>query len=438
MTKLRTALCAALLALAPPCGALAAHVNVVRIDGSINPASADYLMHAIETSEKDGAVAVLIELDTPGGLVSSTQDIVQSMLNARVPTIVYVSPRGAWASSAGTFITLAAHVAAMAPGTSIGAASPIGIGGGGERGEEDERRDVGMEKAEKLITAFLEAIARERKRNVEWARKAVREAEAITSDEALKLKVIDLIAGDRSELFRKLEGRELEIEGETRTLALADVEQREIEMTWATRLFDFLASPEIATLLIMAGLLGIYVEINTPGLGVPGLLGVVCLVLAGISFQYLPFSWVGLMVFALGVGLVIAELFFTSFGLLLFSGVVCMLIGGSMLFDVPEASDLTLPFWTVLVPVVGAFGGFAAIAVFAVGRTLRTRQTAGVGELIGLRGRATSALTPDGKVFVRGEYWNASADETIASGESVEVTAVEGLHLRVRRAGPEH
>lgn len=433
------ALRVALLVLALPGAALAGHVNLVRIDGSINPASSNHLQQAITASESDGAVAVLIELDTPGGLLSATKDIVQAMLNARVPVIVYVAPHGAWAASAGAFITLAAHVAAMAPGTSIGAASPISAtGGGGGRDEDKQRTDVAAEKAEKFTTAFIESIARERKRNVEWARKAVREAEAITADEALELGVIDLLAASREDLFAKLEGRKIDVEGETRTLALEGVEVREIEMTLVTRFFDFLASPDIAVLLLLAGLLGIYIEVNTPGLGVPGFLGVVCLVLAGLAFQILPFSWVGLLILLLGVSLMVAEIFVGSLGLLFVGGVVCLLVGGSLLFDVPELSDLSVSFWSVLVPVVAGFAAFAALVVYAVGRTMMSRQTAGIGELIGLEGRAASALSPQGKVFVRGEYWNASADEAIASGEAVEVTAVEGLRLRVRRAGPGH
>lgn len=412
-------------------------MNVVRIDGSINPASSDYLQQAIAQSETDGAAALLVELDTPGGLLAATKDIVQAMLNARVPIVVFVAPRGAWAASAGAFITMAAHVAAMAPGTSIGAASPVSATGeGGERDEENKRRDVAAEKAEKFTAAFIESIARERKRNVEWAEKAVREAEAITAEEALELHVIDLMAQDREDLFVKLEGRKVDVEGETRTLTLADAEVREIPMTWMTRLFDFLASPDIAVLLLMAGLLGIYIEINTPGLGVPGLLGALCLVMAGFAFQILPFSWVGLIVLLLGIGLMVAEILVGSFGVLFAAGVVCLLIGGSMLFDVPELSDLTVSFWSVLVPVVVGFAAFAALVVFAVSRTMLTKQTAGVSELIGLRGKVATALAPEGKVFVRGEYWNASADEEIAKGESVEITAVEGLRLRVRRADP--
>ena len=303
--------------------AAAVHVNVVTIDGSINPASADHLIRAIELSEGDGAVAVLVELDTPGGLLAATKDIVQAMLNAQVPVIVYVSPAGAWAASAGAFITLAGHVAAMAPGTSIGAASPVSAGGGGgARDEEGERQDVGAEKAEKFTTAFIESIAEQRKRNVEWAARAVREAEAVTAEKALELDVIDLVAADRESLFAQLDGREVEVAGgQKRLLGLAGAEPRRMEMTPLQKLFNWLADPNVAFLLVMAGLAGLYIEFNQPGLIVPGVAGAVCLLLAGIAFQILPFSWVGLLVVFLGVSLIAAELFITSYGLLFAAGV---------------------------------------------------------------------------------------------------------------------
>jgi len=436
--RLRAALAAAGLLVLLPGAALAAHVAVVKIDGSINPASSDYLQQAIADAEVSGAVAVLVELDTPGGLLAATKDIVQAMLNARVPVIVYVSPRGAWAASAGAFITLAGHVAAMAPGTSIGAASPVSVtGGGGERGEDDERRDVSMEKAEKFTTAFIESIAKHRNRNVEWASRAVREAEAITQDEALEINVIDVVASDRADLFAQLEGWEVEVDGEPMVLHLQGVEIREVEMRPLTRLFNFLASPDVAVLLAMAGLLGLYIEFNQPGMLVPGIVGAVCLILAAIAFQILPFSWVGLMVIALGVGLMVAEILVTSYGLLFAAGLACLLLGGSMLFEMPELSDLSVSFWSVLVPIVVAFGLFGGLVVYAVGRSFLRAQTAGVDELIGLVGRAASDFAPDGKVFVRGEYWDASAEDAIASGQSVRITAVEGLRLRVRRAETE-
>ena len=434
--RLAAQLAAVLLCVLPQ-AASASHVNVVTIDGSINPASSDHLQQVIARSEADGAAAVLVELDTPGGLLASTKDIVQAILNARVPVIVFVSPRGAWAASAGAFVTMAGHIAAMAPGTSIGAASPIDSAGGGSRDEEGKRKDVALEKVEKFSTAFIEAIAKQRKRNVEWAAKAVREAAAITQDEALRLGVIDVVASDADELLRAVEGREVEVAGKKVALKLAGAEQRRIAMPPMTRLFNVLADPNFAFLLVMAGMLGLYIELNHPGVILPGVVGIVCLVLAGIAFQILPFSWVGLLVLLLGLGFVTAELFVTTHGVLLVVGLLCMLVGGSMIFDVPEVSDLSVSFWPVLVPVVAGFGIFATVVIFAVGRTLLLRQTAGVDELIGAVGKAVSDLDPAGKVFIRGEHWNAVGIETIPRGARVEVTAVEGLQLRVRRApGP--
>jgi membrane-bound serine protease (ClpP class) len=415
--------------------AWAGHINVITIDGSINPASSDYLQGAIRQSESDGAEALLIELDTPGGLLSSTKDIIQAMLNAEVPVIVFVSPKGAWAASAGTFITLAGHIAAMAPGTSIGAASPISAsGGGGTREEDDERSDVSMEKAEKMTMAFMESIANERNRNVEWALSAVREAEAIAQDEALKLGVIDLVASDRADLLKQINGMEIEVGDEVAILDLDGVEVRAIEMTGMTKFFNFLASPDIAMLLVMAGMLGLYIEFQQPGMLVPGILGAFCLVLAGFAFQILPFSWIGLLVMLVGMALLVLEIFVTSFGVLFTLGIICVLVGGTMIFDMPEVSDLTVSFWSVLVPLVTGFAIVGAVVVLLVTRSLFRSQTAGVDELLGLIGETRTALTPEGKVFIRGEYWSATADQEIASGESVEVTAVEGMSLRVRRA----
>jgi len=425
----------ALLLVLAPLAASAKHVNVVTIDGSINPASADFIMKSIAQSERERAAAVLIELDTPGGLLAATKDIVQAMLNADVPVIVFVSPQGAWAASAGAFVTLAGHVAAMAPGTGIGAASPVSAGGGGgARDEEGERQDVGAEKAEKFTTAFIESIAKERDRNVEWAAKAVREAEAITPEEALELGVIDLVAGDVEELLEKLEGREVKVGREVRVLELADAELRQMEMAPLTRLFNFLASPDVAVVLVMLGLLGLYIEFNQPGMIVPGAAGLACLVLAGFAFQILPFSWVGLLVLLLGMALIVTELFVTSYGLLFAAGLACLLIGGSTVFDLPETSDLRVSFWSVLVPVVVAFGLFAALVIVAVGRTFTLRQTAGVDEMVGLHGRTVTELAPAGRVFLRGEYWSAVGEGgEIARDEPVEVVAVDGMRLRVKR-----
>jgi len=427
----------------PPSPPPAGFINVATIAGSINPASADYLQRVIAKSADEGAVAVLIELDTPGGLLSSTKDIIQAILNARVPVIVYVSPQGAWAGSAGTFITLAAHVAAMAPGTSIGAAHPVEIGGTpaspkkSEEKEETKGRDFAAEKAENFSAAFIESIARERKRNVDWAVKAVRQSVAIPADEALKLGVIDLVAPDRATLLTKLEGRELTVAGSPRKLALAGAEIRTVEMTPLTHLFDVLANPDIAMLLILAGMLGLYVEFTTPGVIVPGVAGGICLVLGFISLEILPFSWAGLLLLFGGIALVVAELFLATFGILFLLGVACFLLGGSLLFDLPEQSDLKVSFWSVLVPAVAAVSIFGGVVVYAVGRTLRRPPMAGVHELVGQIGHAATALSPEGTVFVRGEHWKARAEAPMTEGARIEVVSVDGMRLRVRSAPPD-
>ena len=420
------------------------HINVASVSGSINPASADYLIESIATSERDGAAALLIELDTPGGLVASTRDILQAMLNADVPIIVYVTPRGAWAISAGTFITVAANVAAMSPGTSIGAAHPVSASGGTERQPTDEEEganpagsvDVGMEKAENALAAMMESIAQVRNRNVEWVVQAVRESVAVSETKALELGVIDLIADNRAELLKNIEGRVVRINGEERTLAVAGLPAKNLEMTLAQVIFNFLADPNVAILLFMAGGLGLYAEFNSPGLIVPGVLGVVCMVLAGIAFQILPFDWVGLILILAGLGLFVAEMFFPTFGVLFALGVVCMLLGGTMIFDQPDFSDLTVSFWGVLVPAVAAMAVFGGLIVFAVGRAMMVGQIMGVDELVGLVGKTVSKLEPEGKVFVRGEYWNAAVteEEEIEEGAAVEVASIEGLHMTVRRA----
>ncbi len=417
-------------------GAGASTLVVARVDGSINPASADYLIAAIERAEQEQAAAILIELDTPGGLVASTQDIIQKMLNASVPVIVYVTPRGAWAASAGTFITLASSVAAMSPGSSIGAAHPVSAvgGSGGEQQGEDAPRDYAAEKAENFLAAYVESIAKQKKRNVEWAVEAVRNSVAVTADEALELGVIDLIADNRAELLREIEGRTVDVAGKEWTLELADATAVDSEMTLVQSIFNFLADPNVAVILFAVGVIGLYMEFQSPGLIVPGAVGIFALILTGFAFQILPFSWIGLMLVIIGVGLLVAEVFVTSFGLLFAAGITCFLIGGTMVFERPELSDLTVSFWQVLVPIAAAMSLIGAVIAYSLGRTMLTRQIAGMDEMIGLVGRSESPIDRKGKVFVRGEYWNVVADERIEAGVPVEVLAVEGLTLRVRPA----
>jgi len=423
-------------------GASSGEIFVVSIDGSINPASSDYLIAAIEQAEDAGAAAVLIELNTPGGLVSATQDIIQKMLNASVPTIVYVTPRGATATSAGTFITLAANVAAMMPGTSIGAAHPVSMfGGQGQEGQEEQDGQSGQgvvdQKIENFLAAYVESIAKQRNRNVEWAIEAVRNSVAVTAERALELNVIDLVAPSRAALVEAIDGTVVQIGEKEHTLELGSVSYRPVEMTLVQSIFDFLSDPNVATILFAIGALGLYMEFQSPGLIVPGVTGVVAMILFGFALQILPFSWIGILLVLVGVGLLIAELFITSFGLLFAAGITCFLLGGTMIFDRPELSDLTVSFWEVLVPIAGAMTVLGGLIVYSLGRTFMTRQTAGVDEMVGMVGRSETAIDPSGatgKVFVRGEYWNSVADESIAAGESVEILEIQGLTLKVRRA----
>jgi len=242
------------------------------------------------------------------------------------------------------------------------------------------------------------------------------------------------VATDRADLLKQVHGMEIEVGGERVVLDLEDVEVRTIQMTGMTKFFNFLASPDIAVLLVMAGMLGLYIEFQQPGMLVPGILGAFCLVLAGFAFQILPFSWIGLLVMVVGMALLVLEIFVTSFGVLFTLGVICLLVGGTMIFDVPEMGDFSLPFWSFLVPVVAGFAAVMGIVVLIVTRSIFGAQTAGVDELLGMLGEARTPLNPNGKVFIRGEYWSATADQEISSGERVEVTAVEGMTLRVRRA----
>lgn len=443
----RLALWLALLCWLTSSVAYAGDLYVVSIDGSINPASADYLIGAIELAERKNAAAVLIELDTPGGLVSATQDIIQSMLNASVPTIVYVTPRGATATSAGTFITLAANVAVMMPGTSIGAAHPVSLFGGGsspsptsspadssEGAKESSAQDAVAQKIENFLAAYVESIAKQRNRNVEWAGEAVRNSVAVTAEEALELNVIDLIASSRSDLIAAIEGRVVMLGDEEHTLAFENAATVLVEMTLVQAIFNFLSDPNVATILFAIGALGLYMEFQSPGLILPGVTGVVAMILFGFALQILPFSWIGVLLVLVGVGLLIAELFVTSLGLLFVAGVTCFLIGGTMVFDRPELSDLTVSFWEVLVPIAAAMSVLGAFIVYSLTRTFSSKQTAGVEQMIGLIGRCETTLDPVGKVFVRGEYWNSVADERVDAGSPVEVLGVEGLTLRVRRA----
>ena len=312
--------------------AAAPHVDLIAIDGSINPAVDDFLRESIARAKNNGARALVVQLDTPGGLLTSTRTIVKEMLGAQVPVMVWVGPSGAGAGSAGVFITLAAHVAAMAPGTNIGAAHPVAGGG-------QEVKGVMGEKIENFTASFSESIAQKRGRNAEWAIEAVRKSVAITESDALKKNVIDIVAKDIDDLLKQADGRKVDLDGKIVVLALKDAKVIRHEMSLKQKVLNTLADPNIAYLLMMAGLLGLYMEFSHPGVIFPGVVGAICLLLALASFQLLPLNYTGLALIALGVALLVAEMFVPSFGILGIGGIIALAIGSLLLFDT-ESSDL--------------------------------------------------------------------------------------------------
>jgi membrane-bound serine protease (ClpP class) len=435
--------------LTAPVGA-AGPVYVLTIDGGINPAVGDYLYKGITQAEREGAQAVVIELDTPGGLLSSTKDIVSLILNAKVPVIVFVSPKGAWAGSAGMFITLAGHVAAMAPGTSIGAAHPVSFLPGqppetpqskekSEDGDEKEApsspQDVMGQKVENFTAAFAESIAEHRERNVDWAIQAVRESVAVTQVEALENNVIDLVAEDLDDLMEQINGRVVKMGKDEVTLETDGATRVRIEMGVVNRVFDVISDPQVALLLILAGLLGLYVEFTQPGMIFPGVAGAVSLILAALALQIIPFNSLGLILILVGVALLIAEIFVTSFGILFAGGLACFAAGGYIMFDVPDQSDLVVPIQVIAGAVIG-IGIFGGVVVFGLTRSLFRPQVTGAEGLVGQTAVVETKIgaSGEGRIFLHGDLWTAQADEPIPKGEKVRITDVSDLKVRVTRA----
>ncbi len=402
-------------------------VQLIVVDAGINPAIADFIHESIFAAEREGAQALIVELDTPGGLLDSAKSIVKDLLGAPLPVIVYVAPSGAGAASAGVFVTMAGNIAAMAPGTNIGAAHPVS-GQGGDLGSDMR------EKVENFAASLSKTIAQERGRNVEWAEKAVRESVSITEQEALKLGVIDIVAVNRSDLLQQASGREVSIKGSKMQLDLAGADIIVRDMRVKQKFLNILANPNVAYLLMMAGLLGLYVEFTHPGVFFPGVAGAICLLLGMTALQVLPINYSGLALIGLGLGLLIAELFLPSFGILGVGGIVAFVLGSLLLFDTPESNLTVDP--NIVYAAAATFGGFTLLVSYLVFRSQRRKPSLGREGLVGQIGEVRHQITPgamDGKVFVHGEYWNAVADESIALGERAEVVSVDGMRVTVRR-----
>jgi membrane-bound serine protease (ClpP class) len=406
-------------------GAPPSWVCVLKINGSINPAVAAFIEDGIGYASARHAGALVIELDTPGGLLGSAQRIVKALLNAPLPTIVYVTPSGASAASAGTFITEAAAIAAMAPGTTIGAAHPVGEGG-------SEIKGVVGKKIENFTASFAGSIARERGRNQQWVEQAVRESVAISEAEALKRHVIDLVAPDLPNLLVQASGRQVQVGGRAVTLHLAGAAIRRLRMTTGQALLNVLADPNIVYLLMLAGIVGIYFEFSHPGFYLPGVAGAICLLLALGSFEILPINLTGFLLLVLGIGMLMAEVFVTSYGVLGIGGVIAFVIGSLYLVD---SSQTNIEVNRGMI--AGAAIAMSAIILglgWIVMRERHRQPTTGSEGMVGEIGEVREAIAPGapGRVFVHGEHWRAASDQVLPVGARARVIAVRGLEIDVR------
>ena len=398
-------------------------VRLVSINDPITPVTAGFLHRIIDESSRNGDRLLLVEMDTPGGLDSAMREIVKDIFASTVPVVVYVAPSGARAASAGAIISLAADVCAMAPGTNIGAAHPVSLGG---------QTDKTMEaKVLNDAEAYAEGIARKRGRNEQLARQMVRDSISLSAEKALSGGVIDLIAADRSDLLRKLEGRRIGRDGHEIELRLAGVRLIPAEMGTRERILNTISNPNVAYMLMMLGILGLFFELSNPGVILPGVIGGISLLLAFFALQTLPVNYAGVLLILLALVLFIAEIKIVSHGMLTVGGVIAMVLGSLLLFPSPEPF-LRISWSVLLVTVLATVGFFAIIVAKAVQAHHRSPVTGAEG-LIGERGRADSIIAPEGRVFVRGEYWYARSDEPIAAGDPVMVESVEGMLLKVRK-----
>ena len=403
-------------------------IRVTLSDDIINPVVARYIARGIDRATDSKAQCLLLQMDTPGGLMSSTKEITSRIMNARVPVVVYVAPRGAGAVSAGVFITMASHVAAMMPGTHIGAAHPVPGGGGGDEGQQFSK--VMSQKWENYAASYVRGMAEERHRNVKWVEQAVRKSVSATADEALKLNVVDLIAKDTSDLPAKIDGRKVKLAASEVTLATKGAKIQDVPLTWQEQLLSRLAHPNIAYVLWLLALYGLIHELTNPGAIWPGVIGGVCLILALFAFSALPINWAGAALIVLGVGLMLADIKVPSHGALTVGGVMAFLLGSLMLVqaDIP-ALRVSLP---VILTMAAASVGFFVFAISYGIRAQLNKVSTGREGMVGLSGKARTALDPEGTVFVRGEYWNAHAPGgSIAKGEKVRVVEVDGMELTV-------
>jgi len=405
----------------PTDSVLAGDIIVANYEGVINPVAAEYLHDALAYAQISSAQALIFKLDTPGGLDTSMRLMIKDMTGSPIPVIVFVAPSGGRAASAGVFITMAAHIAAMAPGTNIGAAHPVAMGG--------EMDNTMKEKVENDAVAYIKSIAEQHGRNVSWAEDAVRKSISSTEQEALKLKVIDMIAEDVPVLLKHLQGRKIAVPHGSITFSNEPPTLREFPMGTRLELLKILSDPNIAYLLMSIGTIGIMAELYSPGAILPGIIGAISLILAFYSLQSLPVNYAGAFLVILGAVFLLLEISVTSYGLLALGGLVAMTLGGLFLIksDAPFL-QISLSF---LLPTVMTIGGLIGIIAWTAVKSNRGRPVTGVEGMIGSIGIAKTDLNPRGQITVQGEIWEAVSQTPIRQGEAAEVMSVEGLTVKV-------
>lgn len=400
-------------------------VDVLTWEGPVQPIMAETVIQAIDRAEKAHREALVIRLDTPGGLDTSMRDVIKRMLISEVPIVVYVAPSGGRAASAGTFIGMASHVLAMSPGTSIGAATPVNVGG----------QDVAHDMANKVkndAVSYIRSLAKQRGRNADWAEKAVREGSSLNEEDALHEHVIDLVARNMDDLLKAIDGRTVTIAGETRTLHTANAQTHEYEASWRQKFLGRIIDPNIAYILFILGFYGLLFELSSPGAVLPGVVGGICLLLAFLAFQALPVNLTGVALIVFAMLLFAADVKVQSHGILTVGGAAALLLGSLILLGGDHGvARISL---SVILTAVLASVAFFGLVIGAGLRAQRRKPTTGAPGMVGKQGTAMTDLGPSGQVFVRGEYWTAEADQPIAKGAHVVVEQVDGLVLRVKKA----
>jgi len=401
-------------------------VIVVKISGSINPAVAEYISHEISQANADQEALIVLNMDTPGGLDTSMRQIIKKIQGSQVPVASFVAPSGSRAASAGTFITIASHIAAMAPGTNIGAAHPVNMMGGG--GESEQAKTM-EHKVVNDAAAYIRSLAQLRNRNEHWAELAVVKSVSISAEEAMRLNVIDLVAADVKALVLAVDGREVQVASGSVTLKTGNLQIVYHEMNPRQKFLDIISSPNVAYILMMIGMVGLYFELSNPGLVLPGVIGAISLILALYAMQTLPINYAGLLLIVFGVILFIAEISIMSYGLLSVSGVISLFLGSTMLID---SDDPALQISrAILYPTLGLTVVLSVGIVVLATRTRNLKKLGGMDGMIGETGLVKDALNPVGRVQVHGELWEAEAEGPVAEGKTVRVDSVAGLKIKV-------